>query len=169
MSDVIERETPAVVPDRGTHSRAWRFVAALGCVLGLVLAFVWRGNAVRAGMAEENHRALANAAWSSIDLWGVLDTPPAQRDLAAITGGANLGVPDGPGPYVRTDVVVNEPDAISILLTVRSDGLTTYGTSMARRSGGTSETDAGACTEGELVDGVACAEWIQKLARQWQG
>jgi hypothetical protein len=169
MSDVIERAAPVAAPEHGTHRRASRLVALLVAVLALVLAFVWRSTAIRAGMAEENHRALATAAWSSIDLWAVLDIPPAQRDLAAVTGGANLGVPDGAGPYVRTDVVVNQPDSISVLLTVRSDGMTTYSTSMARRSAGTSETDAGGCTEGELVDGVPCVEWIQRLARQWQG
>lgn len=167
MSDVMAPESLPTAEPRTGHRTAWRILAGALVLGALGIAVVVRGDAIRAESRLAHHQALVQASYASLDLWGVFDAPPAARDLSTVTGSAHLGVPFGDDPYVRTEVVVNDPHVVSVLVTVRSDGLTSYYVQMARDSDGAAATDTGGCREGELHEGVPCLDWLTSFARQW--
>lgn len=173
MSDVVTLSTtdapPARPPGRGLRTLAV-VVAVIAIVAGLLLAADLRGRAIRDDTTRASHDALvaASSAWPG--MWDQLDVAPKERNLDAITGTASVGVPTPGGTFVSTELVVNAPDTISVIITVQSDGLVTYVAQTARRNplDGSASADSSGCAEGEMREGIACRDWVQRFATRWQ-
>lgn len=71
---------------------------------------------------------------------------------------------------MSTRVVANDPTVLSAIVTVQSEGITTYTTQVVRRNEAWSiagDSMMMSCDGGTMMDGTPCLDWIEAQARQW--
>jgi len=175
MDDVMDWDTAEADTVRRQHRG--RGFAVVALVVGLVAlgaavvtALDLRGTTAEHVADSTSHRALvaASSAWEP--LWDQLDQEPKYRDLDAITSAAHVGVDSPGGTWVRTEVVVNDPYVLAAIITVQSEGITTYTAQVVRQHlgyGAAGDSQTVACDAGTMVDGRACLDVIHDSAAQW--
>ncbi len=175
MDDVMDWDTAEAGTAQQQHRGRGFLVVAV--VVGLVAlgaavltAFDVRGTTAEQVADSTSHRALvaASSAWEP--LWDQLDLEPTYRDLDAITGAAHVGVDSPGGTWVRTEVVVNDPYVLAAIITVQSDGITTYVAQVVRQDlgyGVAGDSRTTSCDAGTMVDGRACLDVVHDAAVQW--
>lgn len=142
-------------------------VVLLAAIAALALDLRTRAVTEQTQRASHDGLVAASSVWTP--LWQELEKATGDRDLAAIEGGAAVGVPGPGGTSVTTQVVVNEPTVISVIMTIESDGITTYVTQAVRSNAATGALDsrASGCDAGQMFDGRACLDLVEAQARQW--
>lgn len=176
MSDVLDwnvDDEVATAPRRRRRGPLIAVAAVVGLVAlaaAVVTALDLRGTTAEVSADSASHRALvaASSAWEP--LWDQLELEPKYRDLDAITSAAHVGVDTPGGTWVRTEVVVNDPTVLAAIITVQSDGITTYIAQVVRQNLGwgiVGDSQSTSCDAGTMSEGRPCLDVVHDAAVQW--
>jgi hypothetical protein len=158
--DELTRETAPAAPERRVP---WvPIVIASVAAVAVLIATVWVvASRTASSTARASHDAVVESVNTMSVLWEQLALPVDERSQQVIEGAASLGGTGGP-VNVSTQLRVNAPNRIGVVVTVTSDGITTLVLQMVRTDAGGNQSAIGTgCEVGVDYDGQTCEQIIE--------
>lgn len=164
--DELTRDTAPAAPER--RARWAPIVIGSIAAIAVLIAAVWiTASRTAASTARASHDALVSSVSTMGVLWTQLALPVDQRSQTVIESAATIGGFGGPVD-VSTQLRVNAPNRIGVVVTVTSDGMTTLILQMVRIDAGGNESAIGTgCDLGVDYDGRTCEQIIEDELRTW--